>query len=29
MFIISRDSDILARDVYDPAEIEKIIQKAL
>lgn len=29
MFIISRDSDILARDVYDPAEVEKIVQKAL
>ena len=29
MFIFSRDSDILAKDVYDPAEIERIIQKAL
>ena len=29
MFIISRDSDVLAKDVYDPAEIEKIIQGAL
>lgn len=29
MFIISRESDILARDIYDPAEIEKIIQKNL
>lgn len=29
MFIISRDSDILAKDIYDPAEIEKIVQSAL
>jgi hypothetical protein len=29
MFIIGRDSDILARDIYDPAEIEKFIQKNL
>jgi peroxiredoxin len=29
MFIISRDSDILARDIYDPAVIEQIIQEAL
>ena len=29
MFIISRDSDILARDIYDPAEIEKIVSAAL
>lgn len=29
MFIISRDSDILAKDQYDPAEIEKIVQNAL
>ena len=29
MFIIGRDSDILAKDQYDPAEIEKIIQKNL
>ena len=29
MFIISRDSDILARDIYDPAEIEKIVLSAL
>ena len=29
MFIISRDSDILAKDVYDPAEIEKILQRNL
>ena len=29
MFIISRESDILARDIYDPAEIENIIQKNL
>ena len=25
MFIISRDSDIIAKDVYDPAEIDRII----
>ena len=25
MFIISRDSDIIATDIYDPAEVEKII----
>ena len=29
MFIIGRDSDILVRDQYDPAEIEKIIQNNL
>lgn len=29
MFIISRESDILARDIYDPAEIEKIIRENL
>ena len=29
MFIISRDSDILAKDVYDPAQIEKIVSAAL
>ena len=29
MFIIGRDSDILAKDVYDPAVIESIIQKNL
>ena len=29
MFIISRESDILAKDVYDPAEIEKILQRNL
>lgn len=29
MFIIGRNSDVLAKDVYDPVEIERIIQKAL
>ena len=29
MFIISRESDILAKDVYDPAQIEKIVSAAL